>query len=108
MKKFIILLLISSLYISAEERVIYASYTSWEPYTYTVDSNPMGFELEIFQSVMERMGYRVRFEEMPWKRCLQNLKSGEMDVVISMLKNEERERSIPYSQMNILVLLILC
>lgn len=91
MKKLMILLLISSLYITAEERVIYAAYTSWEPYTYTVDAKPMGFELEIFQNVMERMDYSVIFIEMPWKRCLQNLKSGEMDVVISMLINEERE-----------------
>lgn len=91
MKKLIIIFFITSLYITAEDRVIRAAYTSWEPYTYTVDNEPMGFELEIFQSVMDKMGYRVDFVEMPWKRCLKFLQSGEVDVVISMLINKERE-----------------
>lgn len=91
MSKSIIIFLFISLYLNAEERVIHAAYTSWEPYTYTVESKPMGFELEIFQSVMDRMGYSVEFVEMPWKRCLNKLQSGDVDVVISMLINEERE-----------------
>lgn len=91
MKKLLWIIYLSPLSLFANELIIEAAYTSWEPYTYTVDGQPKGFELDIFEYVAESMGYKVIFTEMPWKRCLLNLKSGNVDVVISMLKNKERE-----------------
>lgn len=78
-----------------------AAYTEWYPYTYQTDGKALGFEIEIFDAVIHKMGLKAEFKVYPWKRCLANLESGVSDVLISMLKTPEREIYTYYPDENI-------
>ncbi len=91
--------------ISAEPlKKIKAVYTTWFPYNYEDNSGKaMGFENEIFRSVMQQMNYDVEFVKRPWKRCLHMLQYGETDALVSMLMVEERKAYTIYSTEDISV-----
>ena len=76
-------------------------YTDWFPYTYQKDHTPSGFEIDIFNSIMKKMAARAEFKTYPWGRCLNYLKSGKADILISMLKTPEREEFTDYPDENI-------
>lgn len=76
-------------------------YTDWYPYTFTKNSVAQGFEIEIFQAVLLRMNAYATYSEFPWKRCLDMIKNGNADVVISALKTPERETFVVFPESNI-------
>ncbi len=98
--KFLTLILLLSVFSSAsliaQENKIIAVFPTWEPYGYMEDGKPVGFEIETFQAVMDKMGLEVEFSHQPWKRCLHSVKNGLADVVISALKVKERMQYLYY------------
>ncbi len=80
--------------LQGKEKTLRVVYTDWYPYTFSHNGKPSGFELEIFQAVIQRMNYSASYVNFPWKRCLENMKSGEADVIISALKTSDREEYI--------------
>lgn len=76
-------------------------YTEWFPYTFEDRGEASGFEIEIFKAVMERLNIDTEFQVYPWKRCLHNLKTGDADVLISLLKTPEREKYTYYPDTHI-------
>ena len=73
-------------------------YTDWYPYTYSVNGEAEGFEIEILKAVLEKMNYRCTFEELPWNRCLLHLRNGEADMLVSMVKNNDRMKYTYYPE----------
>ena len=73
-------------------RTIQAVYTDWHPYTYQNNGKASGFEIEILDAVMKTLNIRVEYINYPWKRCLNNLKEGKADILVSLLKTPEREK----------------
>lgn len=98
--KFLTLVLLLSVFSSAsliaQENKIIAVFPTWEPYGYMEDGKAVGFEIETFQGVMDKMGIEVEFSHQPWKRCLHSVKNGLADVVISALKVKERLQYLYY------------
>jgi polar amino acid transport system substrate-binding protein len=82
---------------NCDQRGLKVAYTEWFPYTYLENGNESGFEIDIFKAVIAKMGLSARFTQYPWKRCLYVLKSGEADVLISLLKKEDRDKYTYYS-----------
>ncbi len=87
----ITLIIFSTTTTEADTRSIRAVYTDWYPYTYLDNGKPSGFEIEILDAVMKNLGIQVVFVSYPWKRCLNNLKEGKADILISLLKTPDRE-----------------
>jgi polar amino acid transport system substrate-binding protein len=75
----------------AEGKPLTVAFTEWFPYTYLDRGKPAGFEIEVLRSVLDEMGVKAVFSQYPWKRCLQNLKNGRSDALVSMLKAPDRE-----------------
>ncbi len=88
--------ILSSDTLVAQEKSITAVFPTWEPYGYLVENKAVGFEIETFQAVMDKMDIRVEFAHQPWKRCLHSVKNGLADVVISALKVKERMQYLYY------------
>lgn len=82
--------------------------TSWAgeepPYLYTdsVTGEVSGPDADILRSAAAVVGCEIRFIQLPWKRALLHLKSGELDVVPFAKLTEERAAfsfvSVPYRQ----------
>ncbi|MDM8524406.1 transporter substrate-binding domain-containing protein [Desulfococcaceae bacterium HSG8] len=85
------ILLVSSSGARGEDKKIRVVYTEWFPYTFQENGEASGFEIQTFKAVMKNMNIAAEFVMYPWKRCLDNLKKGKADVLISFLKTPERE-----------------
>jgi polar amino acid transport system substrate-binding protein len=66
-------------------------YTDWFPYTFQENGRASGFEVDILKAVLATMGMEARFAAYPWMRCLDELRNGRADALVSMLKTPERE-----------------
>ncbi|MBT4527212.1 MAG: transporter substrate-binding domain-containing protein [Deltaproteobacteria bacterium] len=78
-------------------------YTEWFPYTFEEQGKASGFEIDIFKAIMKRMGIPVEFGRYPWKRCLDHLKKGKADALISMLYTSNREQYTYFAKEHISV-----
>ncbi len=94
---FLLILLLSGV-LHAREKKLIAVFPTWEPYGYVKNGEARGFEIEIFQAVMNNLNISVDFVHQPWKRCLYSVKNGYADVVISALKVEERTHYLYYPE----------
>ena len=75
----------------AAERPLRVAFTDWFPYTYLDGETPAGFEIETVQNVFHDLGYPLEFTCYPWKRCLVAMKTGDADLIVSLLKTPKRE-----------------
>jgi polar amino acid transport system substrate-binding protein len=65
----------------------------WYPYQYhNAEQQLVGLDLEIFNAITKQANLNVEYTELPWKRHLQYMKSGKMDVAMGASKNNEREK----------------
>ncbi|MDR0279164.1 MAG: transporter substrate-binding domain-containing protein [Paucimonas sp.] len=68
----------------------------WAPYVYEENGEPKGIDYEITAEIFKRLGVDVRWEFMPWKRCMLMLEQGLADGVIDIFQNELRSTQLYY------------
>lgn len=57
------------------------------------DGKATGENVEIGRAFLERLGYDIKFTtDIPFKRCLQWLKEGVVDLMVGLLDSEDRQR----------------
>ena len=56
-----------------------------------------GLSFELFQFVARQMGRAPKVGELPWARCLSDVKAGRIDVAIDAYEDADRRRSFLYS-----------
>lgn len=69
----------------------------WEPYAAEKLRN-YGFTSEIISKAFERVGYKVRFKFLPWKRAMMETKRGKYDALYSAYYSEERAKAYALSE----------
>jgi len=85
---FFILYLISATSIA---RNLDVGWELWFPYQYRNKAQELvGLDFEIFNSVINKANFTASFVELPWKRHLRYIKSGDMDVAFGASYTEER------------------
>lgn len=68
----------------------------WAPYVYEENGQPKGIDYEVTAEVFKRLGVDVRWEFMPWKRCMLMVEQGLADGVIDIFQNELRSTQLYY------------
>jgi len=104
MKKYLLLALLFSFSSSSYEisKKDYAvGWELWYPYQYhNKEQQLVGLDFDIFNAVITEANISVTFTELPWKRHLQYIKTGQMDMAMGSSYTKEREEtayfSIPY------------
>ena len=70
----------------------------WPPYAYfeRVQGQPSthvtGFTVELLRRIAARQGWRLQIDMLPWKRCLEAVRSGEALLLLNAIRTPERER----------------
>jgi polar amino acid transport system substrate-binding protein len=72
---------------AAQERVVVVSDT-WMPYNGTPGSGREGYAVEILRAVFERRGFTVEYRELPRKRAVSDVRSGQADILIGVTREE--------------------
>lgn len=61
------------------------------PYRVVTDDGVTGLYVDIFNEMADRMGWKVRYVEAPFRRVLRMMEEGEVDVMLGPLQTSERE-----------------
>lgn len=56
-----------------------------------------GFSFEVFQNIAQQLGRSPEVSELPWARCLHEVKAGRIDVAIDAYDDAERRKSFHYT-----------
>jgi len=73
----------------------------WYPYQFYNKQNELvGLDIDIANAVAAEAGYRLKFTELPWKRHLQFIRTGVVDLAMGTSPNEKRKKyskfTLPY------------
>ncbi|MFC3093688.1 substrate-binding periplasmic protein [Alteromonas sediminis] len=110
MRAFVFLLLIAILSAGAianENRIdakLTVAVSDFPPY-YTITfsdkkSEVSGFEVDIDNAISEITGIQFEYKICPWAKCVQWLKTGQVDMAAAIVKNKEREAYLRFSSNN--------
>ncbi len=70
----------------------------WPPYTYGDIGEPNGgIAVEITKTIFRRIGLEPKLALFPWKRVLKMAKQGDADGIMLLMKTEERETYLVYT-----------
>ena len=60
------------------------------------DGRPFGMDVEITQAISEKIGMNLKTANCPLARCLQLMKDGDADLIMGLIKTQEREAYMAY------------
>ncbi|MEK9662534.1 MAG: transporter substrate-binding domain-containing protein [Alphaproteobacteria bacterium] len=75
--------------LAAEAGTVTFCYNNWPPYTIETDGEAAGLSIGILREASARAGLKPRFVNLPWKRCLSAVESGEIDAVVDAAERPE-------------------
>lgn len=86
---------------SDQTKVLAVGWELWYPYQYRNKQQELvGLDFDIFNAIVKRAQLSVIYTELPWKRHLNYIKTGDMDVAMGTSYNKERDDyafySLPY------------
>jgi polar amino acid transport system substrate-binding protein len=94
--RFLTALLFTCLSFTALGETLHIVTEPWAPYVYIENGQVRGLDYETTAIVFERLGIDVKWEFLPWKRCLSMLKQGRADGALDIFKRDERDDLLLY------------
>lgn len=89
---FLSLLFIATPALSKTEETLAVGWELWYPYQYRNENQELvGLDLDIFHAILKRANLTANFAELPWKRHLNYIKTGQMDVAMGASYTKERD-----------------
>jgi signal transduction histidine kinase len=85
-----------------KEKIIVGGDFDYKPYTF-IDSDGLakGYDVDIIKTIAEKYDLELEFRFTPWNQALENLITGEVDVLLGIFYTEQRESlyyfTIPHS-----------
>ncbi len=76
-------------------------FSSFPPFEYMDNGTPVGMNIEIVKEACRRLNVEPLFRQIPWKRALGYVRTGEADAVFSLFINEERRFHYNYPEENL-------
>lgn len=71
----------------------------WYPYQYHNNQHELvGLDIEIFNKIVKKAGYNINYTELPWKRHLQYIKMGKMDIAMGASLSKDRTEYAYFSK----------
>jgi len=64
----------------------------WPPWKVIKDGEFSGIDVEILRAIEKKGEWKFSFAECVWRRCVEMVKTGDVDMVTSFGKNPEREK----------------
>ncbi|AMC34623.1 substrate-binding periplasmic protein [Janthinobacterium sp. B9-8] len=80
-------------------RPLVVGWDTWPPYHFKDEQGQMrGLAVEVLVELARRADCPLRFAQMPWKRTLNELAVGKVDLAMEVLKTPERARVMLFSR----------
>jgi len=89
---------------AAERPVLVGIDHDYPPYEFVdSDGRPTGFAVELFRAVADAEGIEFELRAGPWAEIRRDLERGALDVVVGMVRTEERARLLDFTIPTLLV-----
>ena len=99
MRSILIVLCLLSSSVTSYAKDLHVGWELWYPYQYRNSQQELlGLDFEIFNAILTKAGYTPEYTELPWKRHLHYIKTGEMDAAMGASVSEERKRYAIFTQ----------
>lgn len=73
--------------------------TDWPPFNFYEDGTPQGLSVEYMNILAEKIGIKVKYISGPsWNDFLEMMKSGDLDVMLNIVKTPERQKYLLYTK----------
>lgn len=69
---------------------------SWPPFREIQNSQVAGIDDDLWHDLSQQIGFKVQYIQCPWKRCLDLMRSGELDAMSGLAWRKERAEFIRY------------
>jgi polar amino acid transport system substrate-binding protein len=101
MRAFVSLLLAATLslggsFASARDNVLRMRVTSFAPQYFLQGGRWVGLDVELAEAIAGAAGLSVSFVELPWSRALQQLDTGDIDLVANLSPTPDREKAMDF------------
>ncbi len=93
-------MVISNIVKAKDERNV--CFNNYPPYHYMENNSPSGIAVEIANRVALSLGIKIKYQLLPWSRCLMYAKSGKVDAILFIFKKKEREDFLYYHKENLI------
>lgn len=94
----LILMLFSSLSLSAVGEPLRLVSEPWAPYVYEENGALRGLDYDTTVLVLERLGIQAEWQLLPWKRCLSSFQQGQADGILDIFRTAEREPQMVFHE----------
>ena len=95
----VILTVASGISVFADDNIYIADFETWAPFRIADSSSTSGFkglDIEILNELSERLKIKIQVRRSPWARSLENIKTGESDIITGVAHTDERAEFIHY------------
>ncbi|MGB2742774.1 MAG: transporter substrate-binding domain-containing protein [Cognaticolwellia sp.] len=84
---------------TSQAKEFHVGWELWYPYQYRNSQQELhGLDFEIFNRILNKVSYSAEYTELPWKRHLHYIKTGEMDIAMGASSSADRLRYATFSQ----------
>lgn len=97
MKRFLItlLLFVSSNNIFSSDNILFRV-SDYPPYYFQENGIWKGLSVELMNVLLKEAGYSITYKEIPWKRALNGMRTGNIDAMANLSITEERSEYIHF------------
>lgn len=98
-KSFILSLVFTVFSLNAVTKPLSVGWELWYPYQFHNNKQQLvGLDFDIFNAIISEVNLSVNYTELPWKRHLNYLKTGEMDIAMGASYTNERASYAYFTQ----------
>lgn len=81
----------------SQPQLVYG-YAHFPPFMCSQQESHSGIDLLLIRELGKRLGLKIKMKEYPFKRLLQSMKTGQIDIMTSLAKRPDREAYMTYLQ----------
>lgn len=74
---------------AAEQNEVRFCFNDWPPYVQLRDGEAVGISVDILREAARRANLNASFQELPWKRCLEMVRTGNVDAVVDAMQRPD-------------------
>lgn len=82
---------------TAQPKKILIGTDAWPPFRFVTQNNISGIDDDLWQKLSQAMNFKIEYIRCPWKRCLDMMRSGQIDAMSGLAWREARAVYIEYT-----------
>ncbi len=92
----LLLALLASISTQATAETLRIGADNWQPFRFIKENRITGIDNDLWQQLSKKLDIKIQYIHCPWKRCLDLMKTGDIDAMSGLAWQQDREKYIRY------------